>query len=511
MPYIPQFSKLSLQEMSYAPTLMRQQHDDAVAKQMELAEALKFDYLKQDAEGIEPILQKYNTDIDDVSKQIAQQGFSHDLKNKVMGLRSKYIGDDKIRHYKKQYSDAMSQWDETRKRMIQEGRPGDDINRQKEQFFSAYSGGYDPDGKFKNEFAPGRTSGYYDIAEDASKLMSNLGINEQPIIGSAASIQKVVDKDGSSYFKVTDSKNGSITTNKDQVSAIKDYLKAEYGDEKTDRGLFAKISKYDKPYIDSIVENIARAKTSYGKTAPQLDVNYAGFSDGSGSGSSSGYGVIDRTGFALLPKTIEALESEPYRDMADKLALDEARKEGLDVTSFKELKQLAAKADAKAIENDPSGFGFVRNDDPKSIKARKVVSNIEDRLGKETDPTMPTFNINRIAIGSGKVVNEINTLKGALNTTVDDFRDSFSGITKDDKKNLDKIVKNLEVTDFVINPKKDKAGLILYVKGVDDKDKDVKSAIYLNTKELDKEYIIYKYLGQLDPDILEYYNTIKTQ
>jgi len=228
MPYIPQFNKLSLNETAYAPALMRQQHDDAIAKQMELAEALKFDYLKQDAGGLEPILQKYSSDIDDISNQIAQSGFSQDLKGKVLGLRSKYVGDDKVRHYKKQYSDAMSQWDETRKRMIQEGRPGDDINRQKEQFFSAYQGGYDPDGKFKNEFTAGRTSGYYDIGEDATKLMTGLGSTETPIVGGNASIRYVAPKDGQpGYFETKDfSKNGSITKNADQVEAIKQYLKA---------------------------------------------------------------------------------------------------------------------------------------------------------------------------------------------------------------------------------------------------------------------------------------------
>jgi len=280
MPYIPQFNKLSLSEMSYAPALMRQQHDDAIAKQMELSEAMKFDYLKQDAPGLEPLLQKYNTDIEDVSNEIARNGFSQDLKSKVLGLRQRYIGDDKIRHYKKQYSDAMSQWDETRKRMIQEGRPGDDINRQKEQFFSAYQGGYDPEGKFKNEFTAGRTSGYYDIGEDATKLMSNLGSTETPIVGGNASIERIVNPDGSSYYITKDfSRNGSITKNSDQVEAIKQYLKAEYGNEKTDRGLFAKISKFDPSYIDEVVDQIGTAKTSYKKEAPLLNTNYGGFGE----------------------------------------------------------------------------------------------------------------------------------------------------------------------------------------------------------------------------------------
>jgi len=275
MPYIPQFNKMSLQEMSYAPTLMRQQHDDAVAKQMELAEALKFDYLKQDAEGIEPVLQDYNKNIENISKQISQQGFSHDLKNKVMGLRSKYVGDDKIRTYKKNYADAMSQWDEQRKRMIQEGRPGYDINAQKEAFFSGYKGAYNEDG-LKNEFTSGKTSGYYDIGEDASKLMSNLGMTETPIIGSSGSIRRV--KDGNDYyFEVRNARNGSVTKNKDQIFAIKQYLKNEYRDDSTDRGLFKKINKLDDNYIDNVIDRIGEAKSLYKEEAIESNVGASGF------------------------------------------------------------------------------------------------------------------------------------------------------------------------------------------------------------------------------------------
>ena len=194
MPYIPQFNKLSLNEMAYAPSLLRQQHDDAVAKQMELAEALKFDYLKQDAPGIEPVLQQYNADIEDVSNQIAQQGFTQDIKNKVLGLRSKFVTDDKIRQYKKNYSDAMTGWEDLKKRMIQEGRPGDDINKQKAAYFSGYKGAFDNEG-FKQEFTPGRTSGYYDIAEDAKKAMTNLGTTGMVVGKSGTSITEKTGMD----------------------------------------------------------------------------------------------------------------------------------------------------------------------------------------------------------------------------------------------------------------------------------------------------------------------------
>lgn len=287
MPYIPQFNRLSLQEMSYAPTLMRQQHDDAVAKQMELAEALKFDYLKQDAPGLEPILQKYNKDIEDVSKQIAEQGFSHDLKNKVMGLRSQYVGDEKIRHYKKQYTDAMSQWDELRKRMIQAGRPGDDISRQKERFFSEYTGGYDPDGKLKNEFTAGRTSGYYDIVNDVKSGLTNLGKTGTPILPENASVSIQYVSDPSSgqkipFARVVSSTPGQNIENANQIESVLNTYLREYSDKNTDRGLFADISKFSPEYIASTIKGVAEGmRDSYYQGLPHADVRFSPLGDGS--------------------------------------------------------------------------------------------------------------------------------------------------------------------------------------------------------------------------------------
>lgn len=264
--------------MSYAPTLMRQQHDDAIAKQMELAEALKFDYLKQDAEGLEPILQKYNTDIEDVSKQIAQQGFSQDIKNKVLGLRSKYVGDDKIRKYKKNYAEAMSGWEELKKRKIQEGVPSQFLSKAKDAYFGSYSGAFDSDG-FYNEFTPGRVSNYYDITEDAKKAMTNIGKTGSIVGSSGSSVNVVDDPKVGKYFKVFDSTTGQYITTKDQIEATKAYLRAEYNPENkvSDRGLFSKIAGYTQEDIGSLVNQVGKSMLdSYYQSLPQERSNYSG-------------------------------------------------------------------------------------------------------------------------------------------------------------------------------------------------------------------------------------------
>lgn len=266
MPYIPQFNKLSLQEISYAPMLMRQQHDEEIAKQMELAEALKFDYLKQDAAGLEPILQGYNSDIETLSKEIAQNGFSHDVKNKVLGLRQKYVADDKIRTYKKNYADAMSQWGDVRKKMLQEGRSGDEINNQKAAFFSGYAGAYSPTGE-KNEFTPGRTSGYYNPLEDVSKLMKGLGENGK-LVGLTGSSANIVYKTDPytgqrvAGIEFRDSRSGQLLENSKEISDMLSAVAGQYADSRTDRGLWANINKQDQESLLKTITDVANAHLS---------------------------------------------------------------------------------------------------------------------------------------------------------------------------------------------------------------------------------------------------------
>lgn len=281
MPHIPQFNKISLQEQAYAPTLMRQQHDEAVTKQMELADALKFDYLKQDASILEPVLNKYSEDIQKVSTDLAKQGFTQDTKSKLLGLRSQYTTDDKIRQVKKNYSDAMSQWDDIRKRMIQAGRPGSDIENQKQSFFSNYQGAFSPDG-FKNEFTAGRTSGYYDIVEDAKKAMTGIGTTGQIVGSSGSSIKPATLKDANgniiaSGWETTDNKTGQKVFNKDQRLAVEAYLNAEYNDPSTDRGLYAQLNKITPEHIQNAIANVSKSMTEdrYAQL-PQQDTNISG-------------------------------------------------------------------------------------------------------------------------------------------------------------------------------------------------------------------------------------------
>jgi len=311
MPYIPQFNKIFLQEQAYAPTLMRQQHDEAISKQMELADALKFDYLKQDANTLEPVLNKYSEDIQKVSTELAKNGFTQDTKSKLLGLRSQYTTDDKIRQVKKNYSDAMQGWEETKKALIQRGASGDLLNNQKAAYFGAFKGSFDDEG-FKQDFTAGRTSGVYDIVEDAKKAMTGLGSTGQ-IVGSSGSSVRAKDlKDANgniiaSGWETTDNKTGQKIFNKDQRAAVESYLRAEYGDESTDRGLYAKIAGLTPEHIQNAIANVSKsmAEDRYAQL-PQQDTNISGMTKAERVPSSGGQ---------VLPEfNIPELNKDKYDD-----------------------------------------------------------------------------------------------------------------------------------------------------------------------------------------------------
>ncbi len=517
MPYIPQFNKLSMQEMAYAPTLMRQQHDDAVAKQMELAEALKFDYLNQDASGLEPILQGYNKDIEDVSKQIAQQGFSHDLKNKVLGLRSKYVTDDKIRTYKKNYSDAMSQWEEQKKRLIQQGASGDLLNRQKASFFSGYHGAYDPEG-FKREFTAGKTSNVYDVMEDTKKAFSNLGSTGQIVGSSGSSIREktMTGADGrpATYFEVTDNKTGQVIRNTDQRQAVANYLKAEYGDESTDRGLYAKIAGLAPEHIDNIVDQVSRsvAENRYAQL-PQSDTNISGVERGQKT-STGFYGQLRQSGTGLVPSSINDLDKKIYSHLSNKLASEEANNLGVKgVKTLDDLKKIAS--DDKDIytphmmpgtfvpgeENKP-----YKSKNPYSERAKIALSNIENKLKNNPQGvSLPTYELNPLAMASGKSITEINNLQEGLDKYVTNHIDRFTPIDGD-KKDIQKLSpKSISVSEISPNFKEREAGVVLYLNIVDKDGKQVKMPVTLDSKDLNTEENIASYLGQMSPIIgIEY-------
>lgn len=508
MPYIPQFNKLSLQEMSYAPSLLRQQHDDAVAKQMELAEALKFDYLKQDAPGIEPVLQQYNTDIEDVSKQIAQQGFTQDIKNKVLGLRSKFVTDDKIRQYKKNYSDAMTGWEDLKKRMIQEGRPGDDINKQKAAYFSGYKGAFDDEG-FKQEFTAGRTSGYYDIAEDAKKAMTGIGETGVVVGNSGTKIELKNDlPGGGSYFRVTDTKTGQYVDNKDQRAAVAEYLKNEYGNPSTDRGLFAQISGLNQADIYSTIDNVSRsmAENRYAQL-PQTDTNISGMSRGSsGSGSDSYLSYLQNSGPSLWPKSVSEYGNQMFKEAGDKLAKEQAKKLGIPgVESFDDLKKLTneglqvAEGYKYRGPSFPAGYLNVA-ESPYYKKAVEAMNNITTSLANKGEGTgLASYNINTLMLASNKSINEATGIREGFEKEIERYKSDLIPLDGS-KKDIDDL-SNLRILDIVPSFKKDAAGIAMVVEGTDS-DKNTKELrVALNPSQIKKEAQLVSFLRQLNPII----------
>lgn len=272
MPYIPQFNKLSMAEMAYAPTLMRQQHDEAIAKQMELADALKFDYLKQDASILEPVLNKYSEDIQKVSTDLAKNGFTQDTKSKLLELRSQYTGDDKIRNIKSRYADAMQGWEERKKSLLQQKASGEDINAMRKAYFAGITPAYDEEG-FKQDLTPGATSSVYDISEDIKNKFANIGSTEVVYGGSGVKAVREILGKGTPYersaWKILDSTGGTKANNLSQREAVKALTLSEYTDPSSDRALYAKLTNKSPEYISGLIDqwSDAMAKNDIGQVA----------------------------------------------------------------------------------------------------------------------------------------------------------------------------------------------------------------------------------------------------
>jgi len=462
MPYIPQFNKISLQEAAYAPSYMRQQQDEAVTKSAELADALKFDYLKQDASVIEPTLQKYDQGIKDVSSELAKSGFTQDTKSKILGLRANYIGDDKIRHIKKNYADATSQWDEQRKRMIQEGRPGSDIENQKQAFFSGYQGGYSSDG-YKNDFTPGATSGYYDIGEDAKKAMTNIGQtgtlvgNNGTVIGTGYFSNPNTGKK-EAYYSFTDRKTGQKLDNLTQEQAVQKYLEREYTTPGSDRNRFAQINKIDPEFIKNTIGDVAASmRTNMYHQIPSSDTRMQFAPDGS-SGKP--------TGPSNPFMTYDSGVTNP--DMADKAAENKTILDTPIPTSLTEMEKNAA-----IVATGYEGSTQRTNYETKLLQGRQVdLANKKQKIVDQYKKDYPQYykdpNADPIEATKRAIIIEKNNSASVDNDLL--------GINVDDKE-----YSNVGLTDQVLNRIKAKPGVPLFEK--QEADKTWLSSNTLKTKD----------------------------
>lgn len=506
MAYIPKFNKLSLQEMAYAPQLMRQQHDEAVARNMEIAEALQFDYLNQDAEILEPRLQQYSQEIEDVSKDLSGSGFSHGLKNKILDLRTRYGSDEQIRNVKKNYAQAMSGWEEAKKSLIQKGASGDQINKMKQAYFGDYKGAYDDEG-FYSEFTPGATSGVYDIAEDTKKAMSTLGKTGR-IVGKEGSGIEMVPADPTTgipaHYRVTTSTPGQYITTENQVDAVAEYMKQQYdpSNKMSDKGLYSKIMGLDKGYIDSIIDQVGTSMgAGYYQSLPRETARIAGLSGGNTTPTPQ----IAQTGYIAMPR-FGPKGSEQRTETRQAEILKKAKEAGLPVKSYQDVVAISSK---KSYEGVTPGMGMIQSgigrttDDAKI--ASEIMQSVDSDIMNNPGKDLPTWEISLLTKASGKSMTEAGKLNEGMSKSFKKHFDSFKGTTDLEQEAYEDISKNIdEIVEFTYDPD---YGLGFIVMGENDEKEPIKSSVYLPKSEFNKERIFVNYLAQLQPNIITDYIT----
>ena len=544
MATLPRFNKLSQAEIFYAPQLMQQQEDIAESKNEELLNELaNIKYLSGDKALAEPHIKEYNDKINELSKKLVTEGYSTDIKNKILDLRKQYISDTKLKNLQANYKTAQEGWNETKQLLQREGASADALNRFKNAYFSGYTGAYDAEGNYQ-EFTPGATSSYYDMQKDVSDVLNSVG-KTGSIVGKDGSSVKFVPEDPNTgvagHYEVYNSDSGQYVSTANQIEAAKEYLKSQYSptNMQSDRGLFSRTMQYDPDYINNMIDQLGSAKVEgYYQTLPKQSVNFTGFGTSS-AGTATPTTEVARIGFEKLPGLGKS-NTSAGAVAQEKLLVQKAKQAGLNVTSMDELQKLAAPInDAmgfasfdkrvsglldKYVHQNPQIFTGM-NSQQKAAKELSLYNDIAKELGygdaltannllrdskkyienelPVTDQDVPFFSINSLAIAKGMAINEIDTLNKGLTSNLNRFNSSFAGTTKKENEAFESIKDN--ITDIIGFSYDTRYGLVCKVRG-EDSDKESKDAlIILPSSEFDKEAIFVKFLKQLDPEIATQY------
>ena len=519
------FPERSFDEMSLGPSLLmkREEEQDKSISDISTDISNNSYYLDADDKNVAPIVESLQKEAEVLANKAATRGYDPMLAGEVVAFRRKYqkalSQNEPWGKAVINYKDATAQWkqwDEAHKNDPQEFR-----QKAKRHFFGQYQGAVDDEtpGQLRG-FDAGSLPNYYDVNKDIREALKDATGKLGQVVGSEGSSIKIDMSSGIPRLRVFNSNYGQYMDNLQPLlagaQALMDDFSGAYGAD-TDRARFAKVQGITPEYLANTVANLTQSqRDAYHSQLPSSNGSYQGLPDGEDGGLKPKFigSPIAPQGGSLIPKDIESLDASPYKDVADSWAIEEAGKLGLKVTSYDELKKLTEETTKKSSTSYgatgmPFEYGnYVPSEESK--KAKKVIEAIDTRVKNQTDPILPTFTINRMAAASKKSVDEINGLKKAFNETVQEERSKFLGVNKTHQKAFESITKDMKIKGFAMNPKRDKAGLILEIEGLDDKDKTVNTTVYLNPAQNDLENIIYNYLGQMDFDIYRQYIRQKT-
>ncbi len=275
------YTPWTFEQLGYAPSLMRQRHDQAVEDMINLENQLNFEYLNQDDPFVAPIIDKYKKGLDTLQSNILKRGYNPSLVNDLVKYRRDYQNEvgprGTLGRAMKAYSDAQEGWKSIEASYRKDNMPEAYINKAKSNYFGAYKGMMTPDGIYQG-FTPGAVTGYRDIAKDFVTYAKEAGMSTEAmnqLQKEGVSIKQVDGPYGTKFLAIHNYSPGTPGyDNAKQLEALYNEFYSQYTDPSSDRGLYAQIDQKSPQEIARTLSNMQTMMyQSRGGTPPKETIS----------------------------------------------------------------------------------------------------------------------------------------------------------------------------------------------------------------------------------------------
>lgn len=253
-----QFTPFSMQEIFAPAAMMREQHDAAMDKAIEM-EALDINRMPADDPLVSNVLGGLRGQISDVSSSLATQGFDRNVQNKLSNIRREYSRQMSpsgvLGKAQQNYMQAQEGWQVQRDALVKRGAPPDFIGRARDIYMNQnYQGVVNPDGTY-NEFTPGRVPGYYDIPEEIRTYFKQVGLDKEIATNQSLGFERAPN----GQFILVDRNPSSTSSNLKQLNEAIASLQIELQDPSKDRGYSAIMQNYTPEQIEELLQRTAQS------------------------------------------------------------------------------------------------------------------------------------------------------------------------------------------------------------------------------------------------------------
>lgn len=471
------FAPLSLQELSLAPSMLRQRQDIAEQQLSELGTNAS------NYQGSDPLINKtlsgYNTGINQAIEELNNSGYNRNTARNLLNLRKRYNQEVRpINQFIATKRDALNQLQKDKSRLGVNFLPSRDI-----------------------------TGVTYEQYLNNPGSLSYTPINRQDIVKNSAAVF--------SNFK-------NQIRNNPQFKAI---LGGQYFERLTQKGFknpaevidFVRNNSQGRAVVQQIYESMpalrgldpnvvadAIIQGAYSGIGSQDVKTLAnrGFGEGSGiSGGRTGRGILGIAGTRQI-RSLGPQGSKQFDTNIDNIIAEKAKNLGL-----KGVSNLIQLNDKIPIQSVPFvGSSLIAGDTKPTVtederKARQIKDEVDAIINRENAGTRKSITIGSYLIDPLRASNEkearkIQALGKNLSSALSDDRMKFKGSSNANQEAYDSIKGDYKVLSFSYRPD---VGLYFDVEGIDDNKDRVVAEVYLPRQNKATEQRYIDYLANFDP------------